>query len=148
MIIFKPFNPDIIEEEVIVDNKQGKVTLFLAIIFLVTVMFVSSLIINYNKNESKMEDLVQYVEMDNNNILTKKVIYETFKKIDPSDTSDVFFMVVNDNDEKYSKGTLIKFNHRFIQEQQIEGNIYCIIEKSQIQFYIKPENVKESLLKR
>jgi len=96
------------------------------------------------KNKNKM--LAELVIMDNGNILTKKVKYATTKKIDPEDTSDVFFEVINGNDN-LAKGDLVKFNHRFIQETQIEGITYCIIDASQIQYHLKSEHVKTNLLK-
>lgn len=100
-----------------------------------------------NKNKN-MADLVELLNMDNGSVLTQKVKYETFKKTDPEDTSDVFFEVVNPGDSNYSKGDLLKYNHRFFKEQGIEGKKYCIIEKSQVDFHLKQKDVKESLLKR
>lgn len=97
--------------------------------------------------ENNME-LVELLEMDNANILTQKVKYETFKKVDPDDTSDIFFEVVNPGDSKYEKGDLIKFGHRFFKEQQVEGKKFCVIETSSIEFHLKKKHVKESLLKR
>lgn len=97
--------------------------------------------------DKKIMDLVELLEMKNGNILTRKVKYETYKKKDPQDTSDIFFEVVNGNDE-YAKGNLIKFPHRFVNETQIEGETYCVIDPEQIQFQIDSANVEESLLKR
>jgi hypothetical protein len=86
--------------------------------------------------------------MDNGSILTQKVKYETFQKTDPDDTSDMFFEVVNAGESKYKNGDLIKYSHRFFNEQGIEAKKYCVIKEDQIDFHIKKENVKESLLKR
>lgn len=98
-----------------------------------------------NKN---MENLIELLNMDNGSVLTQKVKYTTFEKTDPEDTSDVFFEVVNPGESDYKKGDLLKYNHRFFKEQGIEGKKYCIIEKGQVDFHLKKEHVKESLLKR
>lgn len=100
-----------------------------------------------DKNKNNMR-LIELVKMDNGTILTRQVKYVTFKKIDPEDTSDIFYEVMNSGESKYTVGTLIKFNHRFIQPQQIEGANYCIIETNQVQFHIEKEDVKADLLKR
>lgn len=118
--------------------------IILAIILLFMVIEKKREIDKENKN---MASLVELLVMDNGNILTQKVKYLTKAKVDPEDTSDIFFEVVNGN-EKYTKGVLIKFNHRFVQEQQIEGITYCLIDAAQVQFHIKKEDVKEDLLKR
>jgi hypothetical protein len=100
-----------------------------------------------DKNKNNME-LVQIVKMDNGKILTRQVKYVTFKKVDPEDTSDIFYEVLNAGDSKFTVGTLVKFPHRFVNLQQIEGEKYCIIDPAEIQFHIEKEDVKEDLLKR
>jgi hypothetical protein len=120
------------------------VALFLIIImFFIVIKRGEKKEINKDKGIMGLEKLII---MKNGNILTKQVKYETSKKSDPKDTSDIFFEVVN-GDEEYLDGDLVKFNHRFIQPQQIEGAEYCVLDPKQIQFKIKKEDVKRDLLK-
>lgn len=114
------------------------------IMFFIIIMWGEKKGIDKDKGIMGLEKLVI---MENGNILTRQVKYETSKKVDPKDTSDVFFEVVNGND-KYHEGDLVKFNHRFREIQQIEGNDYVVLDASQIQFKIKQEDVKGDLLKR
>lgn len=148
----KLFEPN--EEEEIIPAKTKRFSL--SDLFFITVISVSFIIliaiIVVGEKEKRYKDkkimkLVELLEMKNGNILTQKVKYETYKKKDPEDTSDIFFEVVNGNDQ-YAKGNLVKFPHRFVNETQIEGETYCVIDPEQIQFQIKAANVKESLLKR
>jgi len=120
--------------------------LMVIVVFTIISVFVIEEKKERDKNKNNME-LARIIEMDNGTILTRQVKYVTFKKTDPEDTSDIFYEVVN-GDKKYTEGMLVKFNHRFIQPQQIEGETYCVIETSQIQFHLKKEHVKADLLKR
>ena len=140
-------------EEVVPAKKKRFSLSDLFFISIISVSFIILIaIIKKKKKEKiykdkKIMELVKVIEMKNGNILTRKVKYETYKKKDPEDTSDIFFEVVNGNDQ-YAKGNLVKFPHRFVNETQIEGETYCVIDPEQIQFQIKVANVKESLLKR
>ena len=123
---------------------------FISIISVSFIILIAIIIVGEKEKiykDKKIMELVKVIEMKNGNILTRKVKYETYKKKDPEDTSDIFFEVVNGNDQ-YAKGNLVKFPHRFVNETQIEGETYCVIDPEQIQFQIKVANVKESLLKR
>lgn len=123
---------------------------FISIISVSFIILIAIIVVGEKEKiykDKKIMELVKVIEMKNGNILTRKVKYETYKKKDPEDTSDIFFEVVNGNDQ-YAKGNLVKFPHRFVNETQIEGETYCVIDPEQIQFQIKVANVKESLLKR
>ena len=122
---------------------------FISIISVSFIILIAIIVVGEKEKiykDKKIMELVKVIEMKNGNILTRKVKYETYKKKDPEDTSDIFFEV-NGNDQ-YAKGNLVKFPHRFVNETQIEGETYCVIDPEQIQFQIKVANVKESLLKR
>lgn len=99
-----------------------------------------------NKNKSEMK-LVKLLEMKNGYILTRMVRYKTSEKVDPKDTSDVFFEVVNGN-ENFEEGDLVKFNHNFFKETSIENEVYCSMDATQVEYRLKKEYVKENLLKR
>jgi regulatory protein YycI of two-component signal transduction system YycFG len=151
----KLFDINEVEEEVVLEKASAKSywnsSLLLLFLFII-IPILLGIVISMEKREEKNKniesmELAKLVVMDNGHILTQKVKYETSKKIDPDDTSDIFYEVVN-GDEKYKEGFLVKFNHRFIQPQQIEGSNYCVIDAGQIQFHIKKEDVKEDLLKR
>lgn len=102
-----------------------------------------------NSETKKHMNLVEKLIPDNGKIITQQVSYRTSQKLDPDDTSEVFFEVINSgNDEKYPPGTLIKFNHRHLEQVQIEGQTYTVIDKLVIHFYIKPEDVKTDIIKR
>lgn len=124
-------------------------------LFSITIVFIALIIFIIVREEKREREninrkdmgMVHLLEMDNGNILTREVRYSTIKKVDPEDTSDVFYEVIV-GDKKYKEGMLIKFNHRFIQPQQIEGTNYCVIQADQIQFHLRKENVKEDILKR
>lgn len=139
-----------------VDETEKIQNKFKSILFVFSLLVVLCLIIFVFINREKereiknknMESLIELLNMDNGSVLVQKVKYTTFEKTDPEDTSDVFFEVVNPGESKYKNGDLLKYNHRFFKEQGIEGKKYCIIEMSQVDFHLKKENVKESLLKR
>lgn len=145
----KIFDPDkSIPEEVLKKRSSGfKFSLLIAIIITIIVVFIAIEKKREIDKENKIMNLVELLVMDNGNILTQKVKYETSKKIDPKDTSDLFFEVVVGND-KFKKGDLIKFPHRFFNETQIENKTYCVIDPDQIQFHLKAKDVKEDILKR
>lgn len=123
-------------------------TICFILLFITTI----EIIVNHkhlNKMEEKPKsELIHKLIMNGGNILTQKVEYETSKKVDPDDTSNIYFEVCNAGNSKIPVGALVKFNHRFIQEQQIEGETYFLIDYSNIHFYIKPEDVNKSILKR
>ena len=140
--------------EEVVPEKKKRFSLsdlfFISIISVSFIILIAIIVVGEKEKiykDKKIMELVKVIEMKNGNILTRKVKYETYKKKDPEDTSDIFFEVVNGNDQ-YAKGNLVKFPHRFVNETQIEGETYCVIDPEQIQFQIKVANVKESLLKR
>lgn len=141
------------KEEVVLakKSKRSLSDLFFITIISVSLIILVAIIVVGEKEKryknKKIMNLAELVEMKNGNILTRKVKYETYKKKDPEDTSDIFFEVVNGNNE-FAKGNLVKFPHRFVNETQIEGETYCVIDPEQIQFQIDLANVKESLLKR
>lgn len=122
-----------------------------AIVFAIIISIILMFVIVEKKREivkdKKMIQLIEVLVMKKGFVLAQKVKYETSKKVDPEDTSDIFYEVVNGNEE-YSNGTLIKFPHRFINETQIEGKTYSVIDTEQIYFHINKEDVKENLLKR
>ena len=144
----KIFDPNYVLPE---DKKEPSagfaVTIMVVIVFTIIMILMAIEKKREIDKEKKIMNLVELLVMDNGNVLTQKVKYATSKKIDPKDTSDLFFEVVNGND-KLEKGDLIKFNHRFIQEVQIENKTYCIIEANNIQLHIKAENVKKDILER
>lgn len=125
------------------------VFLVIATMFTVSLTYLAIPIINREKKEkiNNRDMLVEVIEMENNSIMTQKVKYETSKKTDPDDTSDIFFEVINGN-EKYPVGTLVKFPHRYLSPVEIEGKTYYPIEMNQIQFKINLKDVKTDLLKR
>lgn len=142
------------KKEEVVPAKKNKPSLsdlfFISIISVSLIILIAIIVVGKKEKEyknNKHMDLVELIEMDNGNILTKKVKYETYKKKDPQDTSEIFFEVIRGND-KFTKGMLVKFPHRFVNETQIESETYCLIDPEQIQFHIKAAYVKESLLKR
>ena len=146
----KLFEPNQEEEIIPAKKKRFSLSDLFSIISVSFVILIAIIIVGEKEKKYKDEKimkLVEVIEMKNGNILTKKVKYETHKKKDPEDTSDIFFEVVNGNDQ-YAKKDLVKFPHRFVNETQIEGETYCVIDPEQIQFQIKAANVKESLLKR
>jgi intein/homing endonuclease len=96
----------------------------------------------------QQKSVVETIKMKKGYILVQEVKYETYKKIDPSDTGDIYFEVVKSIEEDYQEGDLVKFNPRFREKVEIETGTYCILDASQIQFYIKKEDVKTGLLKR
>jgi len=151
--IFNP-NTEPIELENLPKGNNRKVSVLLNYILgsvLILALGLFIIIIGGKKEEIDKDKgimgLEKLIEMQNGNILTQEVEYETSKKIDPKDTSGIFFEVVNGND-KFQEGDLVKFNHRFRELQQIEGKEYCVIDPSQIQFKIKKEDVKADILKR
>ena len=142
------------KKEEVVPAKKSKQSLsdlfFITIISVSLIILVAIIVVGEKEKkykDKKIMNLAELVEMKNKNILTRKVKYETFKKRDPEDTSDIFFEVVIGNDE-YAKGNLVKFPHRFVNETHLEEETYCVIDPEQIQFQIKVADVKESLLKR
>lgn len=92
--------------------------------------------------------ILEVIIPDNNHIICRKVAYETFKKIDPEDTSQDFHQVVTKNDPDYPEGCICKTNKMLVQETEIEGEEFSVLMKSQILFHILKENVQENLLKR
>jgi hypothetical protein len=146
------FNPEIVEETIKESPIRRTTPLDFFYGCLIATMFISIVVMGLVKKkeinkDKKIMNLAELLEMDNGNILTRKVKYETSKKRDPQDTSDIFFEVVNGN-EKYAKGDLVKFNHRFYNEQSFEGETYCIINTAEIQCHLKAEHVKKDILKR
>lgn len=149
--IFVPTEPTL-EPEYLPEGKEVSQTMIKFLVgFSVVIMILFIIIIVGEKKgidkDKEIMGLEKQVIMQNGNILTKQVKYETSKKIDPKDTSDIFFEVINGNDN-FQEGDLVKFNHRFIELQQLEGQEYCVIDPSQIQFKINKEDVKADLLKR
>lgn len=97
-----------------------------------------------NFKNMRLEELVV---MKNGNILVKEVEYKNSEQTNPSDTSKVFFEVIRGNEE-YEKGDLVKFNHRYRDLQQLDGEEFCILDPKQVQFLIKKQDVKRDILKR
>lgn len=144
--IFDP-NANIPEEAEKKPSSGLAVTIMVAIIFTIILVLMAIEKKREIDKENKIMNLVELLVMDNGNILTQEVRYATSKKVDPKDTSDLFFEVVNGNDD-FEKGDLIKFNHRFIQEEQIENKTYCLIPANQVHFHLKAKDVKKDILKR
>lgn len=146
----KLFKPEPAFQPVLVTSKFKD--LFFIFFLGVVVSLIIFVFINREKEREiknkNMESLIELLNMDNGSVLTQKVKYTTFEKTDPEDTSDVFFEVVNPGESDYKNGDLIKYSHRFFNEQGLEGKKYCIIKGDQIDFHLKKEHVKESLLKR
>lgn len=93
--------------------------------------------------------LVKIIIPKNDHIICREVRYPTSEKIDPDDTSDIFFEVLNSNgDEEYEEGDLVKFPHRHNNMIQIEGVKYTLLDKKQILSVLKKEYVKEDIIKR
>ena len=119
----------------------GVLIFFLAINVLVFVMY-----INFQNNLNL--GVFDSVEMVNNHLMGKRVLYNSSIKTDPKDTSDLFYEVVKEDPSgKFKEGDLVKFNSRFVEEVCIDGQVYMILNPDIIHFVIRKENVKASLLK-
>lgn len=119
----------------------GVLIFFLAINALVFVMYIN---IQNNLNMGVFDS----VEMVNNHLMGKRVLYNSAIKTDPKDTSDLFYEVVKEDPSgKFKQGDLVKFNARFVEEVCIDGQVYMILNPDIIQFVIRKEDVKASLLK-
>lgn len=119
----------------------GVLIFFLAINVLVFVMY-----INFQNNLNM--GVFDSVEMVNNHLMGKRVLYNSSIKTDPKDTSDLFYEVVKEDPSgKFKEGDLVKFNARFVEEVCIDGQVYMILNPDIIHFVIRKENVKASLLK-
>jgi hypothetical protein len=143
---------DTIEEAEIINKDKNTFSEFLK--YFCLIILAIGIIISFEnlvtiKQEKKSMRLVEQIVPDNDNLVCQKVKYSTSPKVDPDDTSDIFYEVYNsDGDKRYPKGTLVKFHYKYFQEVQIEGETYITIDKKQIQFHIKPEDVKRDILKR
>lgn len=93
--------------------------------------------------------ILDVIKSKNKNMLCRKVSYGSFVKRDPKDTSDVYFeVVVPDPQKDYSQGDLVRFNSRFVEEVQVDGITYCVLNPDIVQFSIDKKDVQSSLLKR
>lgn len=101
-----------------------------------------------NNTMPEQKSVVETINMRKGYILTKQVRYETYKKIDPTDTGDIYYQIVRSNKEDLKPGDLVKFNPRFIEKVEIENEQYVILDAELIQFSIKEKDVKASLLKQ
>ena len=141
------FEPTYSYDSIKHDRKSFIMACVLVFILIASVRILQQLIIYSEKQKNMI--LVEQIIPDNGKIITQQVEYATSKKLNPDDTSAIFFEVVNSgNDEKYPPGTLIKYAHRHMELTQIEGKSYVVIDKSVIHFYIKPEHVKKDIIKR
>jgi hypothetical protein len=113
------------------------------VISILTIFYMSS------EQESSSVVVLDVIKAKNKNMLCRKVNYNSFVKTDPKDTSDVYFEVtIPDPKGEYSQGDLVKFNYRFIEEVQVDGIVYCVLNPDNVQFVIEKKDVKNSLLRR
>mgnify|MGYP003440859773 CR=1 FL=1 len=134
------------------ESKKHKPKSIMLALVVVLLLIASTQIVRKSIINSEIEkhmSLVQKIVPDNGKIITKEVQYRTAPKLNPDDTSDIFFEVINSGDCKtFVPGTLVKYNHRHKELVEIEGQTYVLIEKSVIHFHIKPEDVEKDIIKR
>lgn len=143
--LFTPNEQELIDPKKIKSIWDFKFSLVIPLVIIV--VFIAIVKKREIDKKNKIMNLVELLVMDNDNILTQKVKYITSQKIDPKDVSEIFFEVVSGN-ENFEKGDLVKFNHRFIQEEQIENVTYCLIQANQVHFHLKSKDVKKDILKK
>lgn len=103
---------------------------------------------NNKKGEINME-ILGSIEMVNKHALCREVKYGELNRHDPKDTSNIYCEVVKGDDgERFVAGDLVKFNYRFLEKVQIDGEMYLVLNPDIVQYVIRKRNVQEGLLKR
>lgn len=104
--------------------------------------FVSDIQDNVFTNDEFFNESLKKIETDNNYMVCRKVIYGVPSKIDPDDTSHIYYEVLVENpNSKWCPGDLIKFHGRFYEEQELFGHPVILIDYKLVQLGIKKENL-------
>lgn len=92
--------------------------------------------------------LIDHIVPENDCIICRPVKYLTYTKRDDKDNGDQYYEVVSKQDPERPPGTLLRYNTALIRETEIEGEVFAVLIKSQIEFKIPKEHVKADILKR